>query len=306
MQLLKTFPSKLISGVLLMLASWHAYASVDAATSLRARYQSLLPTLENNVFGAPLHIESEDSQGRIRGAIFGVVYHDLDALHAMVTSPAEWCEMLLIHPNIKYCAHQGNSNGDIVLTIYAGSKNYTTVQDARRSEYRVRVDTSQRGYLVANVSADRGALDTSEYRLMLEAVPIDDGDTFVHVNFSYRYGPMTRALTATYFSTLGRNKVGFSVIDKDREGKPIFVRGRTASLERTVMRTYLALQTWLEGQGKPADDRFEWRLRRWYFLTERYPRQLYKFKEDEYVDVKRRERANALPVQGDTGSPAKG
>jgi hypothetical protein len=305
MQLLKSFPSKLISGALLALLSFHATASIEAATSLRARYQSLLPALENNVFDAPLHIESEDSQGRIRGAVFGVVYHSLDDLRAMVTSPPEWCELLLIHPNIKYCTHRGSSSEDIVLTIYAGSKNYTPVADTRRSEYRVRVKETARDYLVANVSADTGPLDTSDYRLVLEAVPIDGDSTFVHVGFSYRYGPMTRALTATYFSTLGRNKIGFSVVGRDRQGQPVFVRGRTASLERTVMRTYLALQTWLEGRGKPDTDRVEWRLRRWYFLTERYPRQLYEFDEKDYLDVKRRERANGLPAQGEA-SPAKG
>jgi len=305
MQFAKTF-LKPIGGILLALLSWHACAASDAAASLRARYQTLLPALEDNVFDAPLYIESEDSQSRIRGSVFGVVYHNLDALRAMVTSPAEWCEMLLIHPNIKYCAHQGQADGEIVLTIHAGSKNYTAMQDARRSEYRVRIDASRRDYLSANVFAERGPLDTSEYRLQLEAIPIGDGDTFVHVNFSYRYGPMTRALTATYFSTLGRNKIGFSIVGKDRGGKPIFVRGRTASLERTVMRTYLALQTWLEGQSKPAVDRIEWRLKRWYFLTERYPRQLYEFDEVEYLDTKRRERTNALPAQGETGPPFKG
>lgn len=284
---------------MLALLSFHASAFADPAASLRARYQSLLPAFENNVFGAPLYIESEDKQGRISGAVYGVVYHHLDVLRAMVTSPPAWCDMLLLHPNIKYCTRREASNGDIFLTIYAGSKHYMPPEDTRQSEYRVRLDGNGHDYLVANVSADRGPLDTSAYRLVLEAMPIDSDSTFIHVGFSYRYGPMTRALTATYFSTLGRNKVGFSIVRHNRQGQPIFVRGRAASLERTVMRAYLALQTWLEGQTKPEADRFEWRLRRWYFLTERYPRQLYEFEEKDYLDVKQRERAIALERYGE-------
>jgi hypothetical protein len=299
MQLLKYFKFQLLSAAALTLWSFYASASIDTAASLRARYQSLLPTLESNVFDAPLYIESEDSQGRVRGEVFGVVYHRIEDLRAMVTSPAEWCALLVIHPNIKYCTHQAPANGEIALTIYAGKKQFLPIEETRRNEYRVRVNDSP-GYLTAHISAQSGPIDTSDYRLILEAIPIDHETTFVHVGFSYRYGSLTRALSATYFGTIGRNKVGFSVIGRDKQGEPIFVRGRVASLERTVMRTYLALQTWLEGRSKPESDRFDWRLRRWYFLTERYPKQLYEFEEKEYLDVKHRERASqSLPARTD-------
>jgi hypothetical protein len=306
MQLLKLFPSKLFSVLVLTLWAANALASVDAASLLRTRYKALLPTLEKNVFNAPLHIESEDSQGRIRGAVYGVLEHGFDALRTMVTSSSEWCELLLMHPNLKYCAYRASASGETLLTLYTGGKHYTAVEDARQNEYRVHVTEAGHDYLVANVSAEHGPLDTSDYHLVLEAVPIDANTTFVHVDFSYRYGAMTRALTATYFSTFGRNKIGFSIVGRGTNGEPVFVRGRTASLERTVMRTYIALQAWLEGKDKPEKDRFEWRLRRWYYLTERYPKQLYEFDQQEYLDVKLRERANRLPGQSEAAIPSKG
>lgn len=297
---------KMYLGAALLLALFAAEAA-GSAEILRARYQTLTPALEKNVFGAPLYIESEDSQGRMRGEIFGIVDHGFDALRVMLTSPTYWCEFLVLHPNLKYCEHRNQSRDEITLAVYTGRKNYLALEDTRRSEYQVKLVESAEKYLNAQVSAAQGPIDTSDYHLVLEAIPIDANRTFVHVGFSYRYGALTRALSATYFSTVGRSKIGFSVVGQDKKGEPIFVRGRVASLERTVMRVYLALQTWLEGSKEPEMDRLEWRLRRWYALTERYSQQLHEFEEDEYLDTKRREYAGRpLPSQQEKRSLSKG
>jgi hypothetical protein len=296
MLLLTSVRSKVYLAAVLSLA--FCAGAFGSAEALRARHQSLLPALQDNVFDAPIHVESEDKDGRMRGDVFGIVDYGFEAVRTMLMQPAHWCEFLLLHPNMKYCEYRPRADKEVTLTLYTGKKNYLPVESTRRNEYQVKWIESTEKYLNAQVSAAQGPIDTSDYLVTVEAIPIDGARSFLRVGFSYRYGPLTRTLSAAYFSTIGRSKVGFSVVGQDKKGEPIFVGGRVGSLERTVMRTYLALQTWLEGKTQPEADRLEWRLRRWYTLTERYRRQLHEFEEDEYLDAKRREYAGRLtPVE---------
>jgi hypothetical protein len=146
--------------------------------------------------------------------------------------------------------------------------------------------------------SDGGPLDTYDYRLTMEAIPLGERQVFTRVSFSFRYRFMTRMLSATYYA-FARSRPGFTVERITPEGEPVLVTGRVAAIERNVMRFYLALQAQIEGLSQPEGERFEWRLRRWYALTQKYPRQLYDVEESAYLEAKRRERAQSGQMGAD-------
>jgi len=51
----------------------------------------------------------------------------------------------------------------------------------------------------------------------------------------------------------------------------------------------------------PSDQRFEKRISRWFYLTARFPRQLYEMGKGQYLANKRREHNNQLILQIETG-----
>ena len=93
----------------------------------------------------------------------------------------------------------------------------------------------------------------------------------------------------TYVATLGSGKVGFTVLVKDAEGKPVYQAGVLGLLERNTMRYYLAIDAYLSAYSLPAADQFEKRIREWYASTERYAAQLHEMEQNEYLDMKRKE-----------------
>jgi hypothetical protein len=90
-----------------------------------------------------------------------------------------------------------------------------------------------------------------------------------------------------YFNTLGRGKVGFTVVEKDAQGKPVYVSDLRGGLERNAMRYYASIESYLDALSAPAPQRLEKRLRHWYAYTEKYPLQLQE--EAGYLEAKRKE-----------------
>ena len=89
-----------------------------------------------------------------------------------------------------------------------------------------------------------------------------------------------------YLATSGRDKVGFSVVDRTADGQPVYVGGVRGVVERNTMRYYLALEAYLGTLDAPAADRLEKRLRAFHAALERYPRQLHELELDEYLEIK--------------------
>ena len=143
------------------------------------------------------------------------------------------------------------------------------------------------------MSAPDGPFGTHDYHIVLEAVPSGAQRSFVHLRYSYATGMAARLAFQGYLSTLGRNKVGFSVVGHDGDGNPEYVRGTRGAIERTTMRYYLAISTYLDSLATPPDQRADARLRNWFAATERYARQLHEMDENEYLTMKRRELRSA-------------
>ena len=80
-----------------------------------------------------------------------------------------------------------------------------------------------------------------------------------------------RALTR-----LRRDKVGFTVTGKTKEGQPVYINGVRGMVERNAMRYYLAIEAYFGAMSAPtAQQQQEKRLHDWFALTEEHPRQLH-------------------------------
>src|SRR5690606_12912813 len=117
------------------------------------------------------------------------------------------------------------------------------------------------------------------------------------LRWSYRSSWRSRMATDAYLATLGRDKVGFTVVGHDRDGRPRFVQGVEGVIERNAVRYYLALDAFLATSGLPAQERTAAAWRAWYSATERYARQLRELSRSEYLQAKRREYRDQVRLQ---------
>ena len=76
------------------------------------------------------------------------------------------------------------------------------------------------------------------------------------IQYSYTQGFMARFAAGVYFSTRGRDKVGFTRI-QDGGDPPRLVRGIRGALERNTMRYYLAVDAYLHALASPAPQRLK-------------------------------------------------
>jgi hypothetical protein len=285
-----TPPIRLFAAWLLALGFAAAHAAVPAvsdaaaqrgAQPLHARFVELAPRLESNAFGRPLHLESRESDNALKGEVYAVVAHPFDEVRDSLKASTSWCEVMLLPFNTKGCTAEPEA-----LHVHIGRKKDTTLADAFRVDFRYHVRAADADYLDVALDAPSGPLGTHDYRIALEAAPVEGGRTFIHLSYSYSFGAMSRMAMSTYLATAGADKVGFS---KEASGQ--YVGGVRGVIERNTMRYYLAIEAYLDSLAAPQDVRIEKRLRAWYRASERYPRQLHEIDFDEYVAMKKREYA---------------
>ena len=136
------------------------------------------------------------------------------------------------------------------------------------------------------MEAAEGPLGTRDYQLSLEATPTGPDQTFLHLAYAYKYSTAARLALSTYLHTLGKSRVGFTVVGHEANGAPVYVGGVRGALERNTMRYYLGIEVFLESGARPRADQFGWRLSSWYDETEKYSRQLHELTKTEYLSGK--------------------
>ena len=294
-------PSLLLALLFLFGVSLPAFAAEAAgADALLAAYRDLRPKLEANAYGAPIYVESADEGERMRGEVYSVANHPYSRLVQALRSPRNWCDLALLHLNIKTCTYERQDTSEW-LTFYSGRKFYEPPEKAYALRYRFRLEAAHDDYFRATLAAETGPFDSSDYRIEFEAIPLGDG-SFVHLHYGYRQQLLTRLATGGYLATLGSGKVGFSVLGEERDGKPILVGGVRGIVERNAMRYYLAIQAFLESLDVPETQRTEQRFQRWFDLTERYPAQLHELEKADYLQYKRQELRQQLEHQRRLGT----
>ena len=263
------------------------------ATSLLAKRAEFLPQLQAKALGEPLHLVSQDTGNRLQADVYTELALPFAQVSAMLSTADTVCGVMFLHLNVRACQASRGPNGDgLVLT--AGPKQGVTGGSIYTVNYTMHVDTSSPDYLRATLTAASGPLSTSDYRIVFELTPLEGQRTFLHFSYGYSYGTMARMALGIYLATAGRNKIGFTVVGTDKDGKPQYVQGERGSIERNVMRNYLALQAYTSVPSGAGQSLMDARLRAWFALTERHAPQLHELTVEEYLAQKHEDLAHPL------------
>jgi hypothetical protein len=259
----------------------------DAGT-LRARYDGLREKLADSPFRRPLVLQSTQSSNDLTGEVYAIVEQPFATVAPALQGMNRWCDLLMLHLNVKHCSANGESPNE-VLSLIVGRKFDQPLEDGYQIDFAYQMPAADSNYLRVQMTADTGPMSTRNYRLALEAVPLDATRSFVHMSYAYAYGTAARLAMQLYLATTGRDKVGFSITGKNQDGKPSYVDGVRGVVERNTMRYYLAIEAYLGAASAPPAEQQEKRLRDWFAATERYPVQLHEIERDDYLAMKRHE-----------------
>lgn len=287
-----------ISLVLLsFFATQNIYATSEA--ELEEKYEEIEDSLFDNPFGVPVYIESGSYDNQMQGVVYGIIYHPFTTIRDSLSSIGNWCEIMPQHLNIKACTWSQNDHCKI--TFYSGRKFYEKADDVYQLKYDFKISTSNERHFHADLTANDGPIDTSNYLISVEANALSDSSTFIKFSYQYKYGIWTNLAMTTYLSTLGRKKQGFTVTGNDKEGKPVYIDGVRGVIERNSIRYYFAITSFLDALKQPKQQQFETRINHWFDLTSNHP-QLYEMKKQDYLEYKKKERQDQIRLQGDSHS----
>jgi hypothetical protein len=265
-----------------------ATALAQDGEALRARHAALEAKLADNPFGRPLHVISEDGTGAQKGEVYAVARYPHSVVAASLRKSQAWCDILVLQVNVKRC-EAIDPDG---LSVFFTRRAEDPVDQAYRVDLAFDVVATDQEYLRIALHGPEGPFDTRDYRLDVEATALPGGTTFLHLSYSYAPGWIARAGMRVYLAGSGRDKVGFSVVNRRPDGTPVFVEGVRAMIERNAMRYYVAVEAYLDALDAPPHERAERSLRNWYAAIERYPLQL---REDvsleQYLRMKREQMA---------------
>jgi hypothetical protein len=272
-------------------------APIDGESQgLRATYERMKGKLAHSAFGRPLQLDSAETPNGLKGDVYAVVDYPIAEVSAAFKSPAHWCELLLLHVNNRRCRiGKAEGGGGETLTLSVVRQYDQPVESAFELPFAYRVGDARPDHLQVDLSAPSGPLGTSNYRVELEAVALDEHKTFLHFGYSYDHNTLARMATRAYLATFGSDKVGFTVVGRGPGGEPEYIRGTRGLVERNAMRYFLTLDAYLSDVGPPSNAQFETRLHHWYQSADRYARQLLELDLSTYLALKRQDRQRDGP-----------
>ena len=255
---------------------------------MRGSYVALGERLARNQFDRPLVLDSVQTPERLTGHLYAVVKHPYERVRMALNDPRHWCDVLSLHSNNKYCRVTG-SEPHARLLLFMGVKTAQPLAGALRVDMGLRVAHDTSKYLQVDLQAGNGPLGTSDYRVALEAIPLADGSSFLHMTYSTATNLLARVAMQSYLATAGRGKVGFTSTRATPDGPPVHIGGALGAIERNSMRYCLAVDSYLGSTLVPQTEQLETRLQSWYGAVERYPRQLHEMDRESYMQMKRAE-----------------
>jgi hypothetical protein len=269
--------------------------TADSASLLPEKYPTFLAHVQARGNSFPFYIESARNGDNLRADVYVKLDYPVSLLAELLTLPRVWCEFMPLNLNIKACTYRVE-DAQSQLRLYAGRKFYQTPAESYLIQYKFQVTKQQKENFRVALTATEGPFGSSDYVISVEAISVDSR-SFVRVHVSYDTSLWSQLLTSGYLATLGAGKVGFTIIERTAQGKPVYVEGLRSITERNAMRYYLAMLAYLETLTAPAEQRFDARTERWFGLTEQYHKQLHELDRVDYLEAKRRERQNQLALQ---------
>ena len=256
-------------GAACLLALGPLAAHADAA-AVRAKHGELKEQLRHNPYGRALHIDSAESGNSLQGDVYAVLDHPFEKVKEALQDPDAWCDIMLLPFNTKACRASGSN-----LSVRIGRKPSQPVDQAYRLDFGYQNVATTGDYLESRLGAAQGPFGTRDYRIVVSAVPVEGGKTFMHLRYAYGFGGTGRFAMQAYLATAGADKVGFTT------------NGVRGAVERNAMRYYLAIDAYLDTLDVPVAQRVDKRIHQWFSATERYPRQLHEMDRGTYVSLKR-------------------
>ena len=268
-------------------------APLDAAALLQKNAE-LKNQLAASPFRRPLVLESSESSTTVDGSVYAVVESSFAAVSRTFKSPEQWCEVMILHLNTKYCRPDGNM-APTRFKVSIGKKTPQQLSDAFALDFGYEIASASSSYLSVLLRAPNGPLGTSNYKIEVQAVPLPDNRTFMRLHYAYSYGVASRVAMQGYLATLGAGKVGFTQLNDGQ--KTDYIGGMRGAAERNIMRYYLAIEAYQASLARPLDERLESRLKHWFDATEEYSRQLHEVDKASYLAMKKDEHQRQQTAQ---------
>lgn len=255
---------------------------------LLGQYKALKNKLSDNAFKRPIVLNSTESNDHLAGEIYAVLDYPFAKVNDAMNNPEHWCDALILHINIKYCRAVTENNATS-LNVNLGKKYEQSLAETYQTKFNYNSITSASNYFSIELRTKEGPLSTRDYRIWVEAAPLNNKQTFLHFTYAYSFGVAGRLAMNGYLATIGRDKVGFTTEQKQENGSLVYIKGPRAVVERNTMRYYLAIDAYLAALDEATENQFEKRLMTWFDNTELYAKQLHEVERAEYFSMKRKE-----------------
>lgn len=263
-----------------------APAAQASALQLRERHAAASPALQRSPFGRPLLLDSADEDGQLSGEVLAVLDLPFADLRDTLEEPRAWCEVLMLTPNVPGCRVERDGGVQLELSLARRFEKLAS-QTSHHATVDYRVTANAGDYLALHLTVEKGPLGTRDYRLGLEALALDAQRSVLRLRYAYRYGLRARLAGKVYLATLGSGKLGFTQLPDGTPEEPHYVDGMRGSVERNVMRYYLAIEARTSQAAIiPAQLRFARSLDFWLAAIANHPLQLAEPDPEAYRSAK--------------------
>jgi len=269
-------------------------SSRSGPESLLDKYHEIEKELGKNQGPVPFYIESSVNKNTSHVDIYGTIKYPFQMVQNEFLVPTNWCDILLPHPDVRACTYK-KVNDTWLLNIYNVDKSSEPLADAYQMKFVYRVSALQPVYFDIALTAHEGPSHTKDHQFGFEAIPLEKNITFIHLRYSFGYSAFGYFLMKIF----GGSNIGFSITGTDSAGNPVYVEGLRGSVERYVVRDYLAIVAYFDMLKAPHDQRFERRISQWYDLMSGFKKQLFEMKKEEYLADKSQDWENQQRLQGD-------
>ena len=251
------------------------------------RYYDIEETLLRSPMLRPLEISSQETAEHLSGEIFATVKFDMNTINSATNGSERWCEVMLLLSNCQSCiASTGNENDTLHIVINSSK----TIESSRATatEFKLRVQSATNNYLDIALIGSAGPAGTRNINLRIQAIPLSDTNSFVHLQYSYDTQWLGRLAMQTYLQTSGRGKLGFTS-ENNENFRATYIGGARGVIERNTMRYFLGFECALLSNTQQVPERFSSMAKCWYEQVEKYPTQLHEIQRTEYLDMKAEE-----------------
>jgi hypothetical protein len=277
-----------------------SWAQTSPPHALHRQFAELRDKGTGQLAGQSIYLRSTESEDRMQGEVHALIDEPFEQVRQELAKAEHWCDVLILHINVKYCRTQRTAGGD-ELVSGVGRKFDQPLSEVYWVRFGFKAAIDRSDHLLVELRAPTGPLSTRDYRIVVEAAPHASGQSLVRMTYSYGYGTAARWAMKTYLATLGRGKSGFSVVGRSPGGQPVRVEGVRGVVERNTLRYYLALQSHLQSRDAPQGAQVQQSLDLWFNATERYAEQLHEMERADYVAMKLKEvkrQATVAPPPG--------